>query len=226
MDLDEALTTTRAVRRRLDLQRPVSLSVLDECLTLSLQAPTAGGVERWRWLFVADEGARIELASLCREACLVCVQRRPCPGGDPRTCPCPGHTLVGGRAAILDEPSGGAVLRIGPPSDMELPTGPAILGSGLHAHYRAPQCRRGRGTSAVRPRWRDTGRTAPSGLHNRDRSQGCEAVAGRRGRVSGAMGIAVRGIEYLDRCRLGRRKLTATALGLFRDDKARRLRSG
>lgn len=68
MDLDQALTTTRAVRRRLDLDRPVSLGVLKECLTLAFQAPTAGGVERWRWLFVTEKETRADIATLYREA--------------------------------------------------------------------------------------------------------------------------------------------------------------
>jgi nitroreductase len=42
MGADEMLTTTRAIRRRLDLSRPVDGALLRECLTLALQAPTGG----------------------------------------------------------------------------------------------------------------------------------------------------------------------------------------
>jgi nitroreductase len=40
--VDQLLTTTRAVRRKLDLERPVELEVILECLRIAVQAPTAG----------------------------------------------------------------------------------------------------------------------------------------------------------------------------------------
>ena len=40
---DRLLTTTRAVRRRLDLDRPVPREVILECLRIAIQAPSAGG---------------------------------------------------------------------------------------------------------------------------------------------------------------------------------------
>ena len=43
LDPDELLTTTRAVRKRLDFDRPVERSVIEECLRIALQAPTASG---------------------------------------------------------------------------------------------------------------------------------------------------------------------------------------
>lgn len=36
---DEVLTTTRAVRRRLDLERPVDPELVRECVRIALQAP-------------------------------------------------------------------------------------------------------------------------------------------------------------------------------------------
>jgi nitroreductase len=42
---DELLSTTRSVRRRLDLDRPVELQVIRECLALALQAPTGGNAQ-------------------------------------------------------------------------------------------------------------------------------------------------------------------------------------
>ena len=38
---DELLSTTRAVRKRLDLTKPVPREVLEECFQLAQQAPTA-----------------------------------------------------------------------------------------------------------------------------------------------------------------------------------------
>jgi nitroreductase len=51
---DRLLTTTRAVRRRLDLARPVEASVVLECLTIATQAPSGSNGQRWRWMLVTD----------------------------------------------------------------------------------------------------------------------------------------------------------------------------
>lgn len=64
---DHLLSTTRAVRRKLDLDRPVEPEVLDECLRLALQAPTPGNAQAWRWLVVRDQGVKDKLATLFRE---------------------------------------------------------------------------------------------------------------------------------------------------------------
>ena len=64
---DRLLATTRSVRRRLDLTRPVEPELVMECLDLAVQAPTASGVERWRWLVVTDAAKRAALADLYRE---------------------------------------------------------------------------------------------------------------------------------------------------------------
>jgi nitroreductase len=65
---DELLATTRAVRKRLDLTREVSRSVIEECLTLAVQAPTGGNSQGWRWLVVDDAEKRRALADLYRSA--------------------------------------------------------------------------------------------------------------------------------------------------------------
>jgi nitroreductase len=64
---DRLLTTTRSVRRRLDLARPVEPEVILECLDLAVQAPTASGVQRWRWMIVTDPEKRAALADLYRQ---------------------------------------------------------------------------------------------------------------------------------------------------------------
>jgi nitroreductase len=64
---DRLLTTTRAVRRRLDLSRPVEREVILECIDLSQQAPTASNEQSWRWVVVTDPGKRKELARLYNE---------------------------------------------------------------------------------------------------------------------------------------------------------------
>ena len=61
---DALLSTTRSVRRRLDLQRPVPREVITECLELAVQAPTGGNAQTWRWLVVDDEATKAALAEL------------------------------------------------------------------------------------------------------------------------------------------------------------------
>jgi nitroreductase len=68
LSFDEVLTTTRAVRKRLDLTRPVEPEVIDECLTLALQAPTPGDAQNWHFLVVTDPAKRAGLAELYRKA--------------------------------------------------------------------------------------------------------------------------------------------------------------
>jgi nitroreductase len=64
---DRLLSTTRAVRRRLDLERPVDPQVILECLRLAVQAPTASNDQNWRWIVVSDPDRRARLAELYRE---------------------------------------------------------------------------------------------------------------------------------------------------------------
>src|SRR6266511_3352138 len=51
---DELLTTTRAVRKRLDLERPVERELLEECLALAQQAPTGSYRQDWHFVVVTD----------------------------------------------------------------------------------------------------------------------------------------------------------------------------
>lgn len=64
---DALLSTTRAVRKRLDLERPVPRAVVDECLELAVQAPTGSNSQTWRWVVVDDAGKRRALADLYRK---------------------------------------------------------------------------------------------------------------------------------------------------------------
>lgn len=66
--VDDLLSTTRAVRRRLDLDRPVDPAVIVECLRLAVQAPTAGNAQSWHWMVVTDPEKRAALAGLYRQA--------------------------------------------------------------------------------------------------------------------------------------------------------------
>lgn len=63
-DLHEVLTSTRSVRRRLDLERPVAEEVIGECLQLALQAPTGGHAEDWRWLAIRDPQLKAQVGAI------------------------------------------------------------------------------------------------------------------------------------------------------------------
>jgi nitroreductase len=70
-DLDQTdalLSTTRAVRKRLDFERPVPRAVIDECLELAVQAPTASNSQTWRWVVVDDADMRGKIADIYRGA--------------------------------------------------------------------------------------------------------------------------------------------------------------
>ncbi|WHU48130.1 nitroreductase family protein [Gordonia sp. L191] len=51
---DQLLTTTRSVRKRLDLDRPVPLEVITEALEVALQAPTGSNSQTWHWIVLTD----------------------------------------------------------------------------------------------------------------------------------------------------------------------------
>lgn len=67
LSIDTLLTTTRTVRKRLDLARPVEPEVIRECLELALQAPTASYSQDWHFVVVTDPQQRQALATLYRK---------------------------------------------------------------------------------------------------------------------------------------------------------------
>lgn len=67
-EIDVVLATTRAVRKRLDLSRPVDDDVLATCLRFAVQAPTASYSENWHFLLVRDQTKKDQLAGLYRQA--------------------------------------------------------------------------------------------------------------------------------------------------------------
>ncbi len=65
---DELLTTTRAVRKRLDLTRSVEREVIEECLAIAQQAPAQSNAQNWHFIVVTDAEKRAALAELYRKA--------------------------------------------------------------------------------------------------------------------------------------------------------------
>jgi nitroreductase len=66
LSVDELLTTTRSVRKRLDFERPVPREVLMECLELALQAPTGSNAQGWQFVFVEDPAKKKAIADVYR----------------------------------------------------------------------------------------------------------------------------------------------------------------
>jgi nitroreductase len=64
---DELLTTTRAVRRRLDLSRPVERRLIEECVGIAAQAPNAGNRQEVHFVVVTDRDKRASLAEIYRK---------------------------------------------------------------------------------------------------------------------------------------------------------------
>jgi nitroreductase len=65
---DELLTTTRSVRKRLDLSRPVPLELVKECIEVSLQAPSGSNQQGWHWVVVTDADKRAQIGEYYRRS--------------------------------------------------------------------------------------------------------------------------------------------------------------
>ncbi|MCB1748865.1 MAG: nitroreductase family protein [Gammaproteobacteria bacterium] len=68
LSVDEVLTTTRAVRKRLDFDRPVDFSLIRECLELAVQSPTGSAGQFWHFVMVDDPDKRKALGDLYAKA--------------------------------------------------------------------------------------------------------------------------------------------------------------
>ena len=85
--VDEVLTTTRAVRRRLDLERDVDDEIILDCIDIAEQAPTGGDQGSRRWLIVRDPELKQRLADLYRDVIgnrMIEARERLAGTGDPR----------------------------------------------------------------------------------------------------------------------------------------------
>jgi nitroreductase len=88
-EIDELLTTTRSVRKSLDLTAAVDIDEIRECLRIGMQAPNGSNEQSWRWLVVTDDALRKTIADLYRETYLGKVGGAPIagfmPGGTPES---------------------------------------------------------------------------------------------------------------------------------------------
>jgi nitroreductase len=64
---DEVLTTTRTVRKRLDLTRDVPIQLIRECLEIALQAPSGSNRQGWQWVVVTDPDQRRRIGEIYRQ---------------------------------------------------------------------------------------------------------------------------------------------------------------
>lgn len=83
LSADHVLSTTRAVRRRLDLTRPVPRHLIEECVDLATQAPIGRNRQRWHFLVVTDRTQRAAVADIYRRAVQL-AQSAPLTEGDLR----------------------------------------------------------------------------------------------------------------------------------------------
>jgi nitroreductase len=96
--VDNLLTTTRSVRKRLDLRRPVEPAVLERCIEIAFQAPTGSNAQGWHFVVVTEPETRARLTALYRqglELLLPTYASGPFPADDARTRQLPGMLASG-----------------------------------------------------------------------------------------------------------------------------------
>jgi nitroreductase len=68
LSADHVLRTTRAIRKKLDFDRPVPREVIRECLEIALQAPTGSNRQNWHFVVITDEAQKLAMGDLYRRA--------------------------------------------------------------------------------------------------------------------------------------------------------------
>ena len=68
LDPDQLLSTTRAVRKRLDFERPVPRALIEECIHMAVQAPSGSNAQGWHFLVIEDQAKRTAIADIYRRA--------------------------------------------------------------------------------------------------------------------------------------------------------------
>ncbi|MCY3865177.1 MAG: nitroreductase family protein [Chloroflexi bacterium] len=83
--VDYILETTRSVRKRLDLTRPVDRATVERCLEIAIQAPTGSNRQGWKWLIVTDAEKKTKIAEYYKDSwyAYAGVATRSAPGEEP-----------------------------------------------------------------------------------------------------------------------------------------------
>jgi nitroreductase len=87
----DLLTTTRTVRRRLDLERPVAREAVLECVEMASQAPNASNAQRVAWVVVDDPEVRRRIADIYRSGLEVRAAQPTTAAGLPRSAVATAH---------------------------------------------------------------------------------------------------------------------------------------
>ena len=105
---DELLTTTRTVRKRLDLERPVPMELVRECIEIALQAPSGSNRQTWHWLVISDQDKRAAIGEYYRRSVASYLESSGAAGrlyaDDPERAPV--QQRVGSSVAYLGERMG------------------------------------------------------------------------------------------------------------------------
>ena len=157
---DHLLATTRAVRKRLDLERPVEREVLLECLRLAVQAPTAGNGQGWHWMVVTDAAKRTRLKELYDGMARPYLESQAEGAEDPQTRRVyqsavylleildriPVHVIpcIEGRLDQRRQLRRRQHVRLDPPGGVELHARPAVAGPRLGVDHAPPRATRPR----------------------------------------------------------------------------------
>ena len=193
--MDALLSTTRAVRKRLDLTRPVEREVILECLRLAVQAPTGGDSQDWRWVVVTDAGKRAAIAEIYNSVGAEYLARKASTATDPQArrvyesataltstlADVPVYVIPCIERRMEDLPLVAAASAWGSilPAAWSFSAGAAISRARISLDHTAFG-QGARGCRAARnPRRRHASGLVPGGLHGRHRLQAGTASAGR-----------------------------------------------
>ena len=65
---DRLLTTTRSLRKRLDLTKDVPTEIIEECLDIAVQSPTGTNTQKWHFVVVRNSDKRKQVAEIYKKA--------------------------------------------------------------------------------------------------------------------------------------------------------------
>ena len=112
---DELLSTTRAVRRRLDFDRPLDLALVRECLQLAIQAPSGSNAQGWHFVVVTDPAVKLALGDIYRKGWAIYsrpFRDRLLPQGKPRAEQTPAERVASSAAYLAENMHRAPVLLI------------------------------------------------------------------------------------------------------------------